>query len=146
MIALDTNILAYAAFAAADMRKDRAIEVVARAAATDGILPTQVLVEFGNASLKRRQISADEAQRRVAEWVAVFRTAETRPSDVLTALELVRTARLAYFDALIIAVAAAAGATALLTEDMQDGAAIAGLRVINPFNSANDAAITALLA
>ena len=145
MIALDTNILAYAAFAATDARKERAIEVVARAAVVDAVLPTQVLVEFGNASLKRQGIARIAAQRRVAEWAAIFRPIPTRPADVLAALDLVQASMVAYFDALIVVIAAAAGATTLLTEDMPDGTRLAGVRIVNPFNPANDAAVAALL-
>jgi predicted nucleic acid-binding protein len=37
------------------------------------------------------------------------------------------------------------GVTVLLTEDMQDGRTIEGLRLINPFLAANNAAVEALL-
>ena len=38
-----------------------------------------------------------------------------------------------------------AGATVFLSEDLQDGLAIEGMRVINPFNQTNSAAVAALL-
>jgi hypothetical protein len=46
-----------------------------------------------------------------------------------------RTWRLSYWDALIVAAASSAGCTRLLTEDLADGAAFGGVRVVNPFAS-----------
>lgn len=146
MIALDTNILAYAAFADADPRKAIAVDIVMRAALIDAVLPLQVLIEFGNAALKRRQLPVEAAAQRVGEWSSAFRTVPTRSGDILAALVLVRSARLAYFDALIITVARGAGATTLLSEDMADGEIYDGVRLLNPFNPANETIVAQLLA
>jgi predicted nucleic acid-binding protein len=43
---------------------------------------------------------------------------------------------LAFWDALIVAAAAASGASTLLTEDLQEGAEIDGVLVVNPFRTA----------
>lgn len=48
------------------------------------------------------------------------------------------------WDAVICAAAERSGAKALLTEDLQDGRLLQGMRILNPFNSANNAAIDAL--
>lgn len=141
MLAIDTNILAYAAFAGADDRKIVAIEVIAAAALAEAVLPMQVLVEFANASLRRRQLTIAEARRRIEEWAMVFPVAAVRPGDVLAALDLVASRQLSYFDALIIATSRHAGATILVTEDMQDGAEFDGLTILNPFMPANRAAL-----
>ena len=44
-------------------------------------------------------------------------------------------ARLPFWDALIVAAAAASGASTLLTEDMQEGAEIEGVLIVNPFRT-----------
>ncbi len=139
MIAIDTNVLAYAAFPRADDRKARAIQVIAEAALADAVLPMQVLVEFANAALKRNQLSAVDTRRRIAEWSVVFPVVATAPEDVLAALDLVTARRMSYFDALIVATARRAGATILLTEDMQDGADFDGLVILDPFAAGNAA-------
>jgi hypothetical protein len=55
-------------------------------------------------------------------------------ADLVTAaISGSRTWQLSYWDALIVAAAAAAGCTRLLTEDLADGADYAGVRVENPF-------------
>ena len=43
---------------------------------------------------------------------------------------------LAFWDALIVAAASVSGASTLLTEDLQDGARIDGVLVVNPFHQA----------
>jgi predicted nucleic acid-binding protein len=60
---------------------------------------------------------------------------------LIEALDLADRKMLQYFDALIITVAARAGATMLLSEDMQDGLEVDGLLVVNPFVAGNDGVI-----
>ena len=145
MIAIDTNVLAYAAFAQADDRKAVAVRIIADAALGDAILPMQVLVEFANASLKRSHLSIADTRRRIAEWSMIFPVIATVPDDVRAALDLVAARRMSYFDALIIATARRAGASVLLTEDMHDGLDLDGLTILNPFAAGNAARLVDLL-
>jgi len=57
-----------------------------------------------------------------------------------------RDGRTQLWDCVVCVASAQAGAKVLLTEDMQDGRTLAGLRLMNPFAAANDDAIEALLA
>lgn len=64
-------------------------------------------------------------------------------SPVVTGQDLIERAwviedrsRLAFWDALIVAAAAASGASMLLTEDLREGAEIDGVLVVNPFRTA----------
>jgi predicted nucleic acid-binding protein len=43
--------------------------------------------------------------------------------------------RISWYDSLIVAAAAMAGCNKLLTEDLQDGATLAGVRIENPFRA-----------
>lgn len=43
--------------------------------------------------------------------------------------------RLSFWDALIVAAASVSGASALLTEDLQEGAEIEGVLIVNPFTA-----------
>ena len=60
---------------------------------------------------------------------------ELKPSAALytTALHLKARWQLAFYDSLIVAAALEAGCKRLLTEDLQDGQRIEGLRIENPF-------------
>jgi predicted nucleic acid-binding protein len=77
----------------------------------------------------------------VEEYSRIFNCPATKREDVVEAACLAEQHNLQYFDALIIAVARHAGATILLSEDMQDGLEIDGLRVVNPFLAENDGVI-----
>ena len=63
----------------------------------------------------------------------------------MAAAELALTSRLQLWDAVVCVTAFRAGARTLLSEDMQDGGLISGLRIINPFNPANTALLRDLV-
>jgi predicted nucleic acid-binding protein len=53
--------------------------------------------------------------------------------DLIAAFQIEDQARIGFWDALIIAVAARAGARRLVSEDLNAGQSIAGIRIDNPF-------------
>jgi predicted nucleic acid-binding protein len=53
--------------------------------------------------------------------------------DVIAAIELHRLSHISFWDAMIVHAARVAGAEVLYTEDLQHGAVIGGVPVINPF-------------
>ena len=69
------------------------------------------------------------------------------PLDQLAAAAsmLARSYSLQLWDCVVCAASVHAGAKVLLTEDMQDGRSLEGLRLVNPFAPANTGAIDALL-
>lgn len=139
MIALDTNILVYAE--AASDPSDRHIaaqQLILRLGSPGAIVPLQVLAEFLNVCRRKALLSTGKAVARVGGYMSVFDVPETTPEDLLAAAQYAGRYQLAYFDALICAVASRAGAAVLLSEDMADGMEIDGLRIVNPFNSGND--------
>ena len=73
---------------------------------------------------------AAEAARRV---LTTYRTFPYSFEEVRSALAQVESGRLSYWDALMLASARTAGCTVMISEDMQDGAHLFGLEVINPF-------------
>ncbi len=147
MIAFDTNILVYAEDPTdPGGRHQAAAQLLARLALWQAIVPVQVLGEFVNVCRKKRLTTVKLAAQKVANYAALFETPSTEPIDVSDAALLAQRFDLQFFDALIVTVAARAGATVLLSEDMQDGLSIESLRIINPFNPANQAEIEALLA
>lgn len=56
----------------------------------------------------------------------------TTPETVLRATDIAELAQISFWDALIVAAAEQAGAAQLLSEDLSDGRAIAGIKVVNP--------------
>jgi predicted nucleic acid-binding protein len=145
ILALDTNILIYAAQTAADHRKPVAFDIVARAALADAVLPVQALAEFANACRNKGLLDPDVMVRRVVEWSEGFDMVAAAPDDVSTALRLVSRFQLAFYDAMLCATVRRAGATILISEDMHDGLDLDGLTILDPFAASNAARLADLL-
>lgn len=130
----DTNVLVYAF----DEREPEKREVARRLIKEhldegDGMLSVQVLREFYSSARKlSRPVPDEEAQEAVRNFAAF----SSMPEDAGMVLGAVRRSRelmLSFWDALIVEAALKAGADLLLTEDLQHGQVIEGLRVENPF-------------
>jgi predicted nucleic acid-binding protein len=146
LIALDTNILIYADTAKDPLGRhtDAVLLIEKLSAAENCCIPIQVLGEFLNVCRQKKVLDLELAADRVETYGEVFETPHTQIEDLVVANLLLRDFNLQYFDALIIAVAARAGATMLLSEDMQDGLEVGGLRVVNPFLTKNSTLISDL--
>jgi predicted nucleic acid-binding protein len=124
----DTNILVYAALEGP--KRESAL----RALADGGTISAQVLNEFTNVSRKKY----GRAWADIEAALTAFRE-RLRPIVPLTgethsaALALARDHGFAFYDALILAAAIEAGCDMLYSEDLQDGRAIGGLTIRNPF-------------
>jgi predicted nucleic acid-binding protein len=55
--------------------------------------------------------------------------------DVIAAIKLHRLTQISFWDASIVHAARLAGAAVLYTEDLQPGAALGGVQVVNPFQA-----------
>lgn len=142
MIALDTNILAYAEQKSDHLgRHEQANVLMERLTTGEHVIPVQVFAEFINACRKKQLLSVAASAAKVGFYAAVFETPNTQIRDLLLAAELVERFNLQFFDAVIVAVARRSGATILLSEDMHDGLEIDGLRIVNPFVAGNDGVI-----
>lgn len=139
MIAFDTNILVYAQEAdQGDPRHKTAIDLILRAALVDACIPVQTLGELLNVCIRKLGMLPDDAIHQVEDYTQLFHCPQMSLEDLLNAARLANGHKLQFFDALIITVAARAGATVLLSEDMQNGLEIEGLRIINPFLAVNE--------
>jgi predicted nucleic acid-binding protein len=140
LIALDTNILVYAASAQdVSSRHVAALELLGRLGATGAIIALPVIGELFNVRRKKKFADVVMLLTAVEIWSEAFDTSVPQLEDYLRASVLSEQNDLQFFDALIIAVSARAGATMLLSEDMHDRLEVEGLRIVNPFESANDA-------
>ena len=142
-VALDSNILIYAELEPESDKGKRSADLILRAA-LDGVVPAQVLGEFIRFIQRRAPNLLGEAIRQTAIYRAAFLTPATTEDIINTAAELARAHHVQLWDGVVCAASAQAGARALLSEDMQDGRVLEGLRIIDPFDSANAAAIEAL--
>jgi predicted nucleic acid-binding protein len=145
VIALDTNILIYGLDVSVDSRHAAALSLLEKIGHTSVMVPLPVFGEFLNACRRKALLPEREAAAACNLWADVYDCPPATLPDYLAAAKTAARFNLQYFDALIIAVARRAGATMLLSEDMQDGLTVEGLRVVNPFNAANDEVIAAAL-
>lgn len=119
-----------------------AADLVGRLSLADAIVPIQVLGEFFNVCARKLKLTSGKAQEAVDLYHRIFHCPVTLHQDLMDASLNADRYRLAYFDALICTIAGRAGATILLSEDMADGMEIDGVRIVNPFNVANESIIT----
>ena len=134
---LDTNVLLYAISREPSEREKaaRANEILAAGAAA---LSVQVLQEFYVQATRGTRADA-LSHRQAAGLVASFLRFPIQPITVtvmVAALAIRERHELSYWDAAILAAAAAAGCETVLSEDLADGSVYAGVRVENPFRNA----------
>ena len=129
----DTNIIIYADDRAASAKLRRALDLVAahRRAGT-GVVSLQVLQEYFVTVTRKLGIDPQIARRKV-ELLSEFDVATIEVSDVLAAIDLHRLHSLSFWDALILRAAKQTGCSIVLSEDMQNGREIDGVRITNPF-------------
>ena len=130
---LDTNVLVYS-----DDPRDPAKQLAAlnlikvHLRQRTGAVSLQVLQEYFTSATGKLRLSAELAKRRV-EVFAKFHVAEPTVSDILAAIDMHRLHSFSFWDALILRMAKQSGCRVVLTEDMQHGQEIDGVKIVNPF-------------
>lgn len=106
----------------------------AEASAGRVVLSTQVLQEFYVSVTRKLSVPlAPETAESVVRDLSLFPIAAIDTDRILAAVRKSRTLGLSFWDALIVEAALAGGADCLLSEDMQHGQVMEGLRIENPF-------------
>ncbi len=142
---LDTNILIYSIDSQAGVRQRMARQVIDLALRRDCWLTLQAVSEFYAAATRKGRMPNAEAAAQAGDWLDLFPCLTSSPTAVRTALAIAASARASYWDALLVATAAEGGCSAILTEDLADGALLGGVRVLNPFGSGELTEIAMLL-
>jgi predicted nucleic acid-binding protein len=93
-----------------------------------------VLQEFYvNATRKIRKPLTKAEARTIVDTYGSWCADGTTPGDIVAAFQIEDQARIGFWDALIIAVAARSGARRVVSEDLNNGRSIAGISIDNPF-------------
>lgn len=146
MIALDTNILIYGVDASDQRKHLRAKFLIDTAETNPAItISDQNLFEFGHAILRKKLLARADTFRMLASWSALFTVITPTTAAVLDAVALLQKFHLSVWDARLLATCAANGVSTLFSEDMQDGGQYGRVRVLDPFNPANDHIVDELL-
>ena len=145
---LDTNNLIYSIDRGAGEKHRLAMNIMLRARRSSCVLMLQAASEFYNATTRKKKLPVAVAAAQACDWLDKFPVFAPTHSAVRAALSCAAEGRASYWDALLVASAAEAGCTAILTEDMADGTTLLGVRIVNPFAGAalSEAAATLLAA
>jgi predicted nucleic acid-binding protein len=134
---VDANVLLYA-YDASETVKQPVAQAVLEGLwhARTGVVSTQILQEFyAVATSKLKQPMRPARVREIVALYSAWPVVLIEPPLILTASHVAEKHRLSFWDALIIEAARAGGAVRLLTEDLNDGQSIEGIRIENPFRS-----------
>ena len=137
---VDTNVLVYLRDPSDPAKQRRAAEWSARLwEEGSGRISWQVLQEFYVVMTRKLDPPADPARvRQDIDALATWDPVATGQEVVASAWRIEDRFGFSWWDSLVVAQALASGATTLLTEDLQDGQEIDGLRIVNPFRAALD--------
>jgi predicted nucleic acid-binding protein len=97
-----------------------------------GVISLQVLQEYFVTATGKLKLDAELAKQRI-EVFAKLHIAEPAVNDILAAIDMHRLYHVSFWDALILRMAKQTGCRVLLSEDMQHGQEIDGVRIVNPF-------------
>lgn len=142
--ALDSNILVYS-LVRDDQRHAAALDIIERSVQADCILPVQVLGEFLNVIKRKLPASFDDACTQAERLSSLVPVAETKAANIFSGARIARLHGLQFWDSVLCEVARSAGAEVLLSEDMQDGRDLDGLRIVDPFAARNRQLLAGLL-
>jgi predicted nucleic acid-binding protein len=132
-IALDTNILAYAAGVNGQAKKQEALELISRLPQPDTLVPVQVLGELFRVLVRKGRVSPALARTTVLRSQDTYPLIETSSAVFLSAMDLAVDHQIGIWDAVILSAAAAARCRLLLSEDLHEGFTWGGVTVVNPF-------------
>jgi len=134
-IFVDTNILVYAHDADAREKHAVAAKTIAELwESRNGIISTQVLQELYVALT--RKVTSPLKRNIARRLIGNYLTWELVVNDgavLLHASEVEENYRLSFWDGLIVAAAYSKSASVILTEDLNHGQHIEGIRIHNPF-------------
>jgi predicted nucleic acid-binding protein len=132
---VDTNILVYAHDQNGAWKRERALQCLGDLwDSGGGRLSTQVLQEFVvNITHKVKQPLARSAVHEVIRTYAAWVKSAITPATVIRASEISEAWQTSFWDGMILAAAEQDGASEILSEDLNPGQVIAGVRIRNPF-------------
>lgn len=130
---IDTNILVYSDDADSPEKCAKAINLIDVALRSKyGVISTQVLQEYFVASTRKLGVDPVLAKNRT-QLFSRLEVIQIAPEDIFSAIDIHRLHGLSFWDSLILHAARKAGCSVLLSEDMNHGQKIEGVRIVNPF-------------
>ena len=130
---IDTSILVYADDAFDPRKQQHALDlVVDLRARQEAVLSTQVLQEYFVTATRKLGLESHFARQRITQF-GRFELIQPTLDMLLAAMDLQQNHSLSFWDALIVQTASAARCRVLYSEDIQAGARIGNVLIVNPF-------------
>ena len=136
--ALDTNVLLYAEGYGDRPRVERSRALLQALAKADVVIPLQCLGELYRVLTAKARRDATETREAVLGWMDSYPVLESTPVALAGAMDLCVDHQLGSWDALVLSVAADAGARLLISEDFNPGFTWRGVRLVNPYTEPLD--------
>ena len=130
---IDTNVLVYAEASDVPAKQRMALDLLKQLfESTTGVLSTQVLQEYCNVAIKKLKLPLAHIRAQL-DLYEQFEVVQVTPTIIRAGLDLHQTRSVSFYDAIVLASAQTAGCSVLLSEDMNAGKLVGGVRVENPF-------------
>ncbi len=123
----------YAEGSTDEKRRDLARAAISEIGTSRILLPLQAAGETLHWLIRKGGLTKSNAAKRVETWLELFTVIPTTRKIFQLALNLVSAHDFQLWEAIIIAASADAGATYLLSEDMQHGFMWSTITILNPF-------------
>ena len=133
-IALDTNVLAFAAGLNDAARRDSASALLRKLPPENVFIPAQATAELFHVLVTKAGLRGRDAQAIVLKWCDQYRLIDTSQGVLLAAMELSSQHHLRIWDAIMMSAAASAECRLLISEDLHNGFTWNGVTVVNPFS------------
>lgn len=131
---LDTNFLVYCFSATEPEKQAKCLEILRLHGRKSlvFVISTQVVNEFASVMLgKFKKPAADVST--LANGLNVFEIVKTDMPIIVEAISIHGLHHLSFWDSLIVSAAKTAHCSAILTEDMNSGSTVSGVKILNPF-------------
>lgn len=130
---VDTNVLTYV-FDAGEPEKQKLAHKKLTEETREIFVSTQVLQELYVSLTKgKTPITTHEIAEQAVREAAGYSIVHVDAALVLSAIQVARRHRLSFWDALILRAASQAECSVLISEDLNDGQVVEGVRIENPF-------------
>ncbi|MGB4115229.1 MAG: PIN domain-containing protein [Polaromonas sp.] len=130
---IGTNVLVYAEASDEPAKQRIALDVLKQLfETTSGVLSTQVLQEYCNVAIKKLKLPPSHIRAQL-DLYEQFEVVQVTPASIRAGLDLHQIRSVSFYDAIVLASAQTAGCGVLLSEDMNAGDLVSGVRAVNPF-------------
>jgi predicted nucleic acid-binding protein len=132
---IDTNVLIYTVDKFDKSKQQAARRVLEDAISNDAaVISTQVLQEFYNACTVKLHMNPLKIKGYVHNYVENIEIVQNGSAIIERGIDISIMSLISFWDALLLASAESANCAELLTEDLNDGQIINGVKIRNPFN------------